>query len=371
MKKNKARRIVLTGGHAATTAISVAEEMKKDKKVLWDIYWIGSRRAIEGSRIPTLESKAFPALGIKSFNIISGRIQRSFSFWTIPAIFKIPLGFIQAFQILSQINPEVILSFGGHAAFPVVIGAFIKGIPIIIHEQTSSIGRVNKYSSFFAKKIAIAREKSMPFFPKEKTTVVGNPVMSSILGVGLKKVKSARLSVFVTCGSRGSQAINKVLASSLPEILKEFYLIHQTGALDYSEFLKIKNNLPREIKERYQVYSNIDPLKIHAFFDNADIIIARAGANTVSEILAVKRPAILIPLPLSYKNEQLENAMHAKSIGLARVINQDKLTPETLLKTIVEVKNNLGKISDKIKDYNSPDREASKKLVELIKKEIL
>lgn len=149
-KVAKEIRIVLTGGHAGTTAIAVIEELIRRREINWDIYWIGAKKAFEGKSISTLESLHLPKLGVKHYTIISGRLQRKFTPWTIPSLIKIPISFFHAWKVLKQINPRVIISFGGYSAFPVVVAGALKRIPTVIHEQTAAVGRANKLSALFA-----------------------------------------------------------------------------------------------------------------------------------------------------------------------------------------------------------------------------
>ena len=128
--------MVFTGGHAATTAVAVVEEIKDEGKE-WKLYWIGVKNAIEGKKVITLESEVLPRLGVKFIPITTGRLQRKFTFYTIPSLLKIPVGFVQSFYYLLKIKPKAVLSFGGFASFPVVFNSRLLGIPVIVHEQTS------------------------------------------------------------------------------------------------------------------------------------------------------------------------------------------------------------------------------------------
>lgn len=361
------KKIVLTGGHAATTAISVIEELIRRKgKFGWDIYWIGAKMAVEGKNVPTLEFEVLPKLGIKFLPIVAGRIQRKFTFWTIPSFLKIPFSFIHALLFLLKIRPKIIVSFGGFAAFPVVVAGWFLGIPVVIHDQTASAGRANKASSFFARKIAIARKTSLKYFPAKKTVLVGNPILTQIAEIPPKEEKGNPPIIFILGGSRGSQTLNEVLEKCLINLLPRYEIVHLVGHLGYQKFLKIKNNLPVSLSNHYEVYERIDPLKIDNLYREADIVIARAGANTVAEIIATKRPSILIPIPWSYLNEQKENALLAKDFGLAQIIEQDDLNDQTLSKAIDQVNSDWSNIVLKVKDKKGPDKEASTKMVDLI-----
>jgi UDP-N-acetylglucosamine--N-acetylmuramyl-(pentapeptide) pyrophosphoryl-undecaprenol N-acetylglucosamine transferase len=362
-------RIVLTGGHAATTAVAVIQEIKTEG-LNWDLYWIGVKNAIEGKKVVTLESEVLPKLGVKFIPLTTGRIQRRFTIWTIPAVIKIPIGIIQAFYHLVKIKPDVILSFGGFASFPVVVGAKILGISVVIHEQTSAAGRSNLLSEKFASQIAISRSESEKCFTPGKCIVTGNPVIKEISQVKPKLKIGEPPTIFVTGGSRGSQNINGVLEEILKKLLSKYKLIHQTGGLDYLKFSDIKQKLPQALRDNYEVFVRVNPLEVYKIYQKCDIVIGRAGANTVSEIMTVKRPAILIPLPISYLDEQTKNARIARNMGVAKIILQKNLTPEILFKNIEESVENYTQIVKKIKFKKSPDTGASKNLVAIIKRYI-
>ena len=362
MSKNK---LVLTGGHAATTAVAVVEEIKSQEKN-WKLYWIGVKNAIEGRNIVTLESEVLPRLGVKFLPLITGRLQRRFTFWTIPSLLKIPIGFLQSLWYLIKIKPGAVLSFGGFASFPVVFNAKLLGIPVIIHEQTSAAGRANLYSAKFATKITLARPESRKYFKDYDPLITGNPVMKKIRNVAPPEKLNKPPVIFITGGSRGSQSINSTVEEILRPLLTKYKVIHQTGGIDYLKFSEIKQRLPQALRDNYEVFIRVNPLEIDKIYSQASLVVSRAGANTVSEIMFTRRPAILVPLPISYLDEQTENAKIAKDWGIARVVPQNKLTPERLMAEIDDLILNSEEIKKKIKGKKSPDFEASKKLVDLI-----
>lgn len=362
MKENN---IVLTGGHAGTTALAVIREIKK-KDLPWKIYWIGPRRAMEGRDVATLESNVFPEYKVIFKPIFSGRIQRKFTRYTIPSIFKIPMGFIHALILLTQIRPKVILSFGGYAAFPVVVVGWLLRIPIVIHEQTAAVGRANKYSSFFATKIALAREESLKYFPNKKCVVTGNPILPEILKVSPKETLSDPPVIFVTGGSRGSLTINGLVGGILERLLKDYQVIQQTGSVDYEKYAERKKELKQELGNRYEVFANVVPQKMTDLLEEADIVVARAGANTVSELIAAKKMAILVPIPFSYMDEQTKNAFFAQRLGVARVLPQSEATPERLLSEIKYLLDSWEKVRKSVAKPESPDKDAASKVVELM-----
>jgi len=358
-------KVVMTGGHAATTAIAVVEEIKA-KRLDWGLTWIGVKKAIEGKTVQTLESEALPKLGVKFITIITGRALRRFTIHTIPSLLKIPAGFVQSFYHLVKIKPNVVVSFGGFASIPVVVDAKILGIPIIIHEQTSVIGRANGFSSQIADKIALARSESLKYFPRMKSVVIGNPVMKEITKIKPKLKLGNPPTIFITGGSRGSQTINENVEKILRTLLSKYKVIHQTGGLDYLKFSNIKQQLPMALKNNYEVFVRVSPIEISEVFKRSDIVVARAGANTVSELMIIKRPVILIPLSISFMDEQTKNAEIAKTFGIAKIIRQAELTPEVLLKNIDESIRDYSKIVEKVKSKDSPDIGASARLLALI-----
>ncbi|MGB6881826.1 MAG: UDP-N-acetylglucosamine--N-acetylmuramyl-(pentapeptide) pyrophosphoryl-undecaprenol N-acetylglucosamine transferase [Microgenomates group bacterium] len=377
MKKSKekgANKVVLTGGHAATTALATIEELIRRNALQvslkrrggWDICWIGAKRAIEGKSVPTLESKIFPEMGIRSYPIISGRLQRKFTLWTLPSVAKIPFGFLHALFLLLKIRPKIILSFGGFAAFPVVVAGFILRIPVVIHEQTMAAGRASKYSAPFARMVALAREESKKFFPKAECKVIGNPLLTQIAEIKPKEKIGEPVTIFIVGGSRGSRTINKTVSEIIERLLNENVVIHQTGFLDYEKMQEVRNSLAKNLREKYELYPVIDPMDIDGVYKRADIVVARAGANTVAEIIAIKRPAVLIPIPWSYENEQVKNAEFAEKFGLAKVLDQQQLTSAKLLKSIKDIENNWKNMVEKTKGKKSPDINAAEKLVDLL-----
>lgn len=365
-KRKNNKRILLTGGHAATTALATTEEIIRRSDGQWDIYWVGAKTAVEGKDVETLEAKALPEMGVEFHPIVAGRLQRKFSIWTIPSLAKIPVGFIHAFSALRKIKPDVILSFGGFAAFPVVFWAYFFRVPVIIHEQTSAAGRSNKLSSPFARKIALSRHSSTKYFPKEKSVIVGNPVMTQIAEIKAKENPSSPPTIFITGGSRGSKVVNNLVEAILKDLLSEYYVIHQTGELDNSKFESIKEKLPSKLTKRYELYPVIDPMQIDGVYKRADLVIARAGANTVSELIVAKRPSILIPIPWAYEEEQMKNALYAKEFGIALVLDEDTTSSEELASKVKKVFENWYEIVAEVKRKKSPDIEASSKFVDLL-----
>lgn len=356
---------MLTGGHAATTAIATIEELIRRKGENLDLYWIGSKTALEGKKHPTLESRYLPKMGVSFKPIVSGRLQRKFTIWTIPSYAKIPLGIFNALFLLIKIKPKVTLSFGGFAAFPVVFSSWLLRIPVVIHEQTAAAGRANLASKFFAKKIAISRASSKEYFPSRKTVLTGNPILTQVAEISPKSSQENPPVIFVTGGSRGSVVVNKLIDANLEKLLGSYRLIHQTGFVDNKRFKEKKKNLKKSLGEKYEIFSVIEPMDIDGVYKRADVVIARAGANTVSELVAMKRPCLLVPIPWSYKNEQVKNAEFAKSQKIAKIFSQDNENSGDFLKDISNLVKNQKRIVESAKTFDF-DKQASKRLVDIL-----
>lgn len=358
MPKNNKISIVLTGGHAATMGISVIEEIKR-RHPSARISWIGTKSTIPGSKATSTEYKIYPSLGVNYYSILAGRLQTKFTRYTIPLILLIPVGFLQAFFILLKLKPKVILSFGGFTSFPVVVWGYLFGIPVILHEQTVVFGRASKASAPFASKIALAREESIKFFPKNKCVVTGNPLLPDILKVKPKLIPGKDKVIFINIGSRGSEFISEEVFKVLPQLLKNYEIFHITGENNFDRYKDFAS-------DKYHVFPFIDPREIGEYYEKADIIISRAGASTISEILYVKRPAIIIPLPRSFMQEQYKNALYAEKFGIARVMTENQVETEGLVRPIEELFVNWKKMIGRVKGRPDLDAKASQRVVDLL-----
>lgn len=359
MQKSEKPVIVLTGGHAATPGIAVSETLKKRFPEA-KLCWIGSKYTAPGSKATTLEYKILPEVGVRFYHLLVGKLQTKFTRYTIPLLVSIPFSFIHALWLVLTIRPKVIMSFGGFSSFPVIFWGWAFGVPIILHEQTVAVGRANLASAFFARKIAVARRESLSYFPKDKTVVTGNPLMQDILSIKVKQRPSSEKSILVIGGSRGSEFINEEVKKIIPQITENYKLIHVTGERDFQKYKTDETS-------RYKVLAMIDPrTQRKSLYENADLIISRSGANTVSEILFIKRPALLIPLPRTFMNEQYKNAKYAQEFGIAKVMTEKEITPNSLMNAIESIFSNWQKIVDRVKDKKSPDVSATEKIADLI-----
>jgi UDP-N-acetylglucosamine--N-acetylmuramyl-(pentapeptide) pyrophosphoryl-undecaprenol N-acetylglucosamine transferase len=358
-------KVLLTGGHAGATSFAVIEEIEK-KHSNWKIFFIGGKSSVEGSRVKPLFHINLQGSSVINYSLITGRIQRKFTFWTIPSLLKIPVGFIHALLLLIIIRPNVVMSFGGYAAVPVVFWAWIARIPIVVHEQTATAGRANMLSARFASKIVLSRQSSLSYFNTKKSVVLGNPMSCGVINIKPRLLKSSPPVLLIHGGASGSASINNLVSEILSTLVTKYKVIHQTGQIQFEQFVEFKKHLPERLKDNYEVHSIVKSQDWHNLLQKADILVSRSGANIVSEILHTKIPSLLIPLPIAYLDEQRQNALYAQEFGIARVLDQYSLTPPILLKEIDNLSTNWLSIVTNVRSKKSPDIHASKKMVTIL-----
>ncbi|QQG43423.1 MAG: UDP-N-acetylglucosamine--N-acetylmuramyl-(pentapeptide) pyrophosphoryl-undecaprenol N-acetylglucosamine transferase [Candidatus Daviesbacteria bacterium] len=339
-------KIILTGAHF-TTAVATIQELKKYPEV--ELVYVGRRTTMEGDQTKSVESQILPSLGVKFIPIITGRLQRSFTPYTIPSLLKIPIGFIQAFKILLQEKPDVVVSFGGYVALPLVICAWVLSIPILIHEQTLVTGLANKISSLFADKIAVSFRQNLK--TEGKYILTGNPIREVFksnhknIGEEYKNffnfAKRAHLPiVVVTGGNQGSHFINQLIEERLSSLLKFCCIIHQTGDSKYQDFERLE-----KFSTPWFLVKKFINEEIGVVFKSADLVITRAGANTLLELAYLGKPALTIPIPYLYQDEQTKNAEFFQKLGLCQIIWQKEASGEVLEETIKKSLKNLASLT--------------------------
>ncbi|HEX7456017.1 MAG TPA: UDP-N-acetylglucosamine--N-acetylmuramyl-(pentapeptide) pyrophosphoryl-undecaprenol N-acetylglucosamine transferase [Candidatus Nanoarchaeia archaeon] len=322
-------KIAICGGHL-TPALAVISELKK--RNINEIFFIGRSKAAEGEKTPSAESTIIPSVGIKFYSIPVGRLQRKFTRYTIPSLLRAPIGVAASLLILSQEKPDLVISFGSYVALPVVLAAWVLGIPSITHEQTVKGGLANRIISRFAKKIALSWSDSLEFFPSEKSVVTGIPIRNEILDI--KKKRTFRPVIFITGGNQGAHSINESVLEIIEQLLGKYEVIHQTGGgekfRDWEMLTARVSQLPLKLQKRYQAVKWLNSAELAQVYSRASLVVGRSGANTVSEIAALGLPALLIPLPWAGSKEQEKNAQILQNVGCALVLTQERLTPKRL-----------------------------------------
>lgn len=327
---------------------------------------------MEGESTVSAEYKIISRMGIPFVSLTAGRLQRKFTRYTISSLFKIPIGFFQALWWVGKFRSDVILSFGGYVALPVVLAGWLWRVPVITHEQTVISGLANKIIAFFAQKICVSWPDSLDRFPKDKVVLIGNPIRKEIFAKVQSsssswriKVQSDNPVVYITGGNLGSHWINEAVFECLSRLLEKYTVIHQCGDSEkYQDYGKLKAQSETlrlhsgyKLQERYFLTKYVEPEDIGWVLDKADLVVSRSGANTVTELAALGKPALLIPIPWVHANEQYKNAQLLADIGTAEILPQEKLSGE-------ELERQIGKMVQNLKSYQEKSEQA-KKLVNL------
>jgi len=313
------KNIIFTGGGSGghvIPAITLISALDRNK---YNLYYIGGRKSIEKELTKVLE--------IPYYGIYNGKLRRYFSWENFTDLLKIFWGIFQALIIMLRFrkNETLLFSTGGFVSLPAVIAAWVTGKKIFIHEQTSRVGLANKISSYFATKIFISFEDSKKFFPKDKTFFSGYPLRDACFTkkIGTVNIQNIDINnlkkpiIFVTGGGNGSTLLNELIKKHLEILTKKYFIIHQVGKSFIKEYELLKNDSYLPVP--FLGDEMIDVYKL------ATIIVSRAGAGTVCELIELQKPTIFIPLKIAQKNEQYHNAMEAqKRIG-AMVITEDEL----------------------------------------------
>ncbi len=329
------KKIILTGGGTAGHVTPNLALIPLLKKRGFEVSYIGSYDGIE--------KKLVEEAGIPYHGISSGKLRRYFDLKNFTDPFRVIKGYGEAKKLMKSEKPDIVFSKGGFVTVPVVIAAHKYKIPVILHESDMTPGLANRICNPYAARVCCNFPETFNHLPKDKGLLTGQPIRSELFS-GDKEVclkftglSGAKPILLVTGGSLGSAAINKAVRSALDKLLENFDIIHLCG----------KNNVDESLKniKGYVQYDYIkDELK--DIFAAADVIISRAGANTICELLALNKPNILIPLPASQsRGDQLLNAASFARQGFSKVLDEDVLTDELLLNAVTDVyKNRAGYI---------------------------
>jgi UDP-N-acetylglucosamine--N-acetylmuramyl-(pentapeptide) pyrophosphoryl-undecaprenol N-acetylglucosamine transferase len=329
------KKIIVTGGHL-TPALAVMEELKKHG---WDIVYVGRIHAMENDSATSQEERIVREKGYTFTHINTGKLQRHLSLTAVKSILKIPIGCIQSYRLLQEYKPSVVLSFGGYLGFPVSLCARFLSIPVVLHEQTMQPGLTNRVLSKIAKQICISWPETEKYFKSDKVVLTGNPLRKEIYeNSNSLKIVADKPILYVTGGNLGSHSINAVVGHAVTELTKHFTVIHQCGnASEFNDFKKLqemREKLPASQKAGYYIFEYIDDDGLGWILSHAACLVSRAGANTISEIIALKKAAILIPLPWSGALEQVRSAEFLQTHGAALILPQEKLTARFLIEEI-------------------------------------
>ncbi len=331
-----------TGGHIYP-ALAIIDKIKAQEPDSEFLY-IGTHNRMEKDIVP---KKGIPFKSIEMYGFNKKNLFKNFK--TIKCIFK---GFKDCKNMIKEFNPDIVIGVGGYVTVPVIVSAKKLGYKTFIHEQNSIPGKANRYLAKYCDLIGVSFQSSEEFLPKEKTVLTGNPCSQQAIDMPATTKTELGLSsnkklVLITMGSLGSNTVNKIILNSLDKFKnKNYEVLYVTGKSVYNTFKDIA--LPNNVKV-LPFYENL--VKV---MKRADLMITRAGASTLSELIALEVPSILIPSPFVANNHQYINALDLIKNDASLMIEEKDLTPDTLIKQIDQViddpvklktmKNNLQKL---------------------------
>jgi UDP-N-acetylglucosamine--N-acetylmuramyl-(pentapeptide) pyrophosphoryl-undecaprenol N-acetylglucosamine transferase len=315
-----------TGGHLFP-GLALAEEVKT-RHPKNSVMFVGTTRGLEGRVVP----KAGFALEL----IDVGPLKGQGLFGLLKGLFRLPKSLWQSLRILKKFDPDVVVGVGGYASGPVLVAAWLKGIPTAVQEQNALPGLTNKLLGRIVKAVFICFDEARAAFPPKTVHLLGNPIRGAFLDNYLhEKQPDERLSILITGGSQGAHGLNLPAAEAVETLAKELgkrlKVVHQTGEKDAAE-----------ISARYQKLSSTGAeLEAKPFIDEmaraygqADLLVCRAGATTIAELTVCKKPAILVPFPFAADDHQTVNGRAMVAAGAAILIPEKELTGEGLAKEL-------------------------------------
>lgn len=337
--------ILFTGGGTAGHVTPNLALIQSFLSAGWEVLYAGSTNGIERGIIERLQ--------VPYYGIATGKLRRYFSWRTFVEPFAIIRGILQAYQVCRRTKPRVIFSKGGYVAFPIVLGAWLNRIPVVVHESDLTPGLANKLSFPFANKIFVTYEEGRKNLPANKTLVTGNPIRESLLngsktkGLEFCQFTKDRPVLLILGGGQGSAIINQTIQSILPTLLEVFQVIHLCG--------KGKLNLNWQDDPRYRQFEYIND-ELADLFACSDLVVSRAGANSLYELLRLKKPHILIPLSRrASRGDQIINAKYFADRHLSNVIYEEELSGDKLFTVINEVYAHKTEQEQRLVNFNLPE----------------
>ncbi|MGN0166059.1 MAG: undecaprenyldiphospho-muramoylpentapeptide beta-N-acetylglucosaminyltransferase [Lachnospiraceae bacterium] len=341
------KKIVLTGGGTAghvTPNIAMIERLKKEN---YEIYYIGSKDGIE--------KKLIENIGIPYYGISTGKLRRYFDWKNFTDPFRVIKGFSEAKKLIKEIDPDICFSKGGFVSVPVVLAAKSRKVPVIVHESDMTPGLANKIAIPAATKVCCNFPETVKELPDNKGIYTGTPIRKELFTgskeAGLKfcGFDDSKPVLLVVGGSTGAKSVNEAVRNCLDELLKKYQIIHLCGKGKADENY---NGISGYIQIEYCDKEMKDMLAA------ADIVISRAGANAICELLALRKPNILIPLSAaSSRGDQILNAESFKKQGFSIVLQDEQVNNETLLNAVNELETNKQTYIDAMKGAAGADSE--------------
>lgn len=339
------KRIILTGGGTAGHVTPNIALLPKLQEMGFDIHYIGSYNGIEKELIEPF--------GIPYHGISSGKLRRYFSLQNFTDPFRVLKGMGEARKLIRDLKPDVIFSKGGFVSVPVVLAGKKCKVPVIIHESDMTPGLANKIAIPSATKVCCNFPETLEYLPKDKAVLSGSPIRQELLSgnkiaaMDLCGFSADKPIILVIGGSLGSVAVNNAVRAALPELLNSFQIVHLCGKGKVDESL---NNT-----KGYRQFEYIKE-ELRDIFAMTDIVISRAGANAICELLALRKPNLLIPLSANAsRGDQILNARSFERQGFSLVLEEEEVTKDTLLEAVQNLYDNRNTFIDAMRNSGQQD----------------
>ena len=336
-------RVVVAGGGTAghvIPALPVAQALLDAGST---VHFVGSTSG--------LEERLIAPLGIPYHGIQAGKLRRYFSLENLVDVLRVALGIVQAWRLLARIRPVVVFSKGGFVSFPVVVGAWLNGIPVVAHESDLTPGLANRLAMRFATTLCVNFDGTRA--EHARVVVTGTPLRRELLhGDGARGrqrlgIDARRPVLLVVGGSLGAARLNEVLRAALKELLDDYDVVHVCGAGKTDASLA---TLCGYMQREYVSDTWGDIIAA------ADVVVSRAGANALYEWLVLGKPHLLVPLPrAASRGDQIENAAYAESRGWSMVLAEDELNGETLVAGVAKLAALSGEFRHRMQEFRVRD----------------
>jgi UDP-N-acetylglucosamine--N-acetylmuramyl-(pentapeptide) pyrophosphoryl-undecaprenol N-acetylglucosamine transferase len=340
------KKIVLTGGGTAGHVMVNVALIPKLKEQGWDIVYIGSHEGIEREIIGRID-------GVPYYSVSTGKLRRYFDWKNFKDPFNVLKGVWQAYRLIQKEKPDIVFSKGGFVSVPVILGAWLNGVPSVIHESDLTPGLANKIAMPFATKICLTFPETKQHVNTDKAVYVGAVVREELKhgsaeqGRKLCQFDGQKPVLLAMGGSLGSKKINDALRASLPVLLSEFDIVHICG----------KGNVDTSLvgQKGYKQFEYVNE-ELPDLLALSDIVVSRAGANAIFELLALRKPMLLIPLSkAASRGDQILNARSFEKAGYAEVLMEEEVTNESLPAAIHRLYENKDRYKKNMEKSGSSD----------------
>ncbi len=309
-----------TGGHVFP-ALAIAKELKKRG---YSIEYVGGTKGLENTLVP---KEGFPL-----HTLSTGAVKNQSFLKRLDTVYQILKGFFWSLKFLGKMKPIAVFGVGGYVCFPMSLASVFRRIPLFLHEQNATAGIANRILSPFTRRVFLGFEQAKKDFRLASCLYTGNPLRSEFFEKPFPPISKEKPFLLIMGGSQGAKAINEAMVKIIPQLKDKFEVLHQTGKNDCE---------PTQKAYAVAGFTNVTVVPfiedVVSAYRKASLVICRAGALTLSELMVSHRPAILIPYPRKGQNDQIDNSYYLKSLGVAEVVEQGEKFLERLQLTLEQV----------------------------------